>query len=92
MNDSRRPPSPASELDSRITRRDFVNSTLVGAGLALMNTPGPAFAQGAPAGADWNGYGGVGDYRASNGVTWEVMDSAHRIRDHVYDGKLKNVI
>ena len=36
-------------------------------------------------GGEWTGYGGVGDYRNSNGNTAAVMNEAHRIRDHVFD-------
>src|SRR5579863_10411999 len=34
---------------------------------------------------DWDGYGGVGDYGASNGNTFEAMTEAHKIRDHVFE-------
>lgn len=43
-------------------------------------------------GSGWTGYGGVGDYRFSNGNTAEVIESAHRIRDHAYDQELSHVI
>src|SRR5688500_6440783 len=57
-------------LHEPISRRDFLNGTLVaGAGL-LLHGQAPAAP---PPGDDWNGYGGVGDYRRSNGNTWEVM-------------------
>ena len=82
--------SGAAELDPRVSRRDFLNTTLLGAGAALLNAPAPAFAQDAAAG--WNGYGGVGDYRNSNGDTWDVTDAAHRIRDGRYDAALKDVV
>jgi spermidine dehydrogenase len=39
----------------------------------------------------WNGPGGVGDYWASNGNTWEVAKSAHQIRDGAYRDKLADV-
>ena len=74
------------ELGPDVTRRDFVNTTLLGAGAALLHAPSPAAAQGA--GGGWTGYGGVGDYRTSNGDTWDVMEAAHRIRDGLYDGDL----
>jgi spermidine dehydrogenase len=38
----------------------------------------------APSGSAWTGYGGVGDYRWSNGNTEAVRDAAHGIRDHQY--------
>jgi len=73
-----------------ITRRDFVGGALIGAGAALLHAPSPAHAQ--ELGAAWTGYAGVGDYRFSNGNTAPVVESAHRIRDHAYDGEIPNVI
>jgi len=80
----------APTLGREITRRDFLGATLLGTGAALLNMPCPAAAQ--ELGRAWTGYGGIGDYRFSNGNTAEVMQSAHRIRDHAYDGGLSNVI
>jgi spermidine dehydrogenase len=69
---------------SGITRRDFVNGVLVGSGSALLGEV--SFAKGAQeAGDTFTGYGGVGDYARANGNTWPVVQSAHRIRDGVYD-------
>ena len=42
-------------------------------------------------GAAWTGYGGVGDYRRSNGHTAGVVEAAHRIRDQLYEGALTGV-
>jgi spermidine dehydrogenase len=69
-------------MDSRITRRDFLNSTLLASGSALL---GPAAPFDLLAADDWTGPGGVGDYARSNGNTFEVMNAAHKIRDHVFD-------
>ena len=33
---------------------------------------------------EWNGYGGVGDYRFSNGNTWEVLTAGHKMRDGAF--------
>ncbi len=78
-------------MDAPITRRDFVNGVLVGAGAALL--PGGSYAFGgssrldlSPSGSAWTGYGGVGDYRWSNGNTEAVRDAAHGIRDRTYPG------
>jgi spermidine dehydrogenase len=76
----------ASPLDPRITRRDFLGTTLIGSGAALLSGCGRSEEQGsaaATAGPDaaWNGPGGVGEYRGSNGVTWRTMEAGHRIRD-----------
>jgi spermidine dehydrogenase len=65
-------------------RRDFLNSTLLASGSALLGaiTPLALLAE-----SDWTGFGGVGDYARSNGNTYEVMTAGHAIRDHVFDGK-----
>jgi spermidine dehydrogenase len=73
-----------------ISRRDFVNGILVGSGAALLSSPAPASRLShaapdlTPSGSAWTGYGGVGDYRWSNGNTEVVRDAAHGIRDHLY--------
>ncbi|HTE45267.1 MAG TPA: FAD/NAD(P)-binding protein [Gemmatimonadaceae bacterium] len=81
------------ELDPNITRKDFLNTTLLGVGAALLSSATPleamrAAAAGAsgsaPAYDPWTGPGGVGDYAAANGNTKPVMDAAHRIRDGAY--------
>ncbi len=67
-------------LDSPITRRDFVNGTLVAAGAGLSQPT-----QAAATGEDtFTGYGGVGDYARANGNTWPVVQAAHRLRDGGY--------
>lgn len=78
-----------------MSRRDFVNGVLIGSGAALLSAKSPAAAGSkpalyyAPSGSPWTGYGGVGDYRWSNGNTEAVRDAAHGIRDHLYpDGEL----
>ena len=80
-----------SSLDRRLgvgnpmTRRDFVGSTLVGAGASLLSGCAPLAT--APQSIQtrglhpWDGYGGVGDYATSNGNTQAVMDAAHVLRD-----------
>jgi spermidine dehydrogenase len=74
-------------MNASISRRDFLNGTLVmGAGLLLRGQT-PAFqvpATQSPADA-WNGYGGVGDYSRSNGNTWDVMTTAHAVRDGTFE-------
>jgi spermidine dehydrogenase len=75
-------------MNAAITRRDFVNGVLVGSGGALLGRPALSFADAldpyAPSGSPWTGYGGVGDYRWSNGNTESVMNAAHGIRDGAY--------
>ena len=78
----------------RITRRDFINSTLVGAGASLLSACSPIERVesslrahpplGLPVG-DWYGFGGIGDYAASHGNTPGAMFEAHRIRHGDFD-------
>ena len=69
-------------MNESISRRDFVNGTLVaGAGLVLHRR----LPNGLPPEDEWTGYGGVGDYRRSNGNTREVMDAAHMMRDGIFE-------
>jgi spermidine dehydrogenase len=41
---------------------------------------------------DFTGYGGVGDYRRSNGNTLSVLEAGHAIRDGAYDPLPTNII
>jgi spermidine dehydrogenase len=68
-------------LDDGIARRDFLGGALVASGEALLNGRSPQDWLG----PGWDGFGGVGDYRRSNGNTTEVMAAAHALRDGVYD-------
>lgn len=74
-------------LDSSITRRDFLNASLLATGAVLLNTPAPLVRQ-APATAnpEWDGFGGVGDYARSHGNMWATQAVAHDLRD----GKFAN--
>lgn len=69
-------------MDQPISRRDFLNSTLLASGAALLGplTPLHMLAQ-----EDWTGDGGVGDYANSNGNTRDVLEAGHQIRDGVFD-------
>lgn len=62
-------------MGSRITRRDYLNATLLSA-----VSPFALAAQT----DDWDGYSGVGDYRNANGNTYEVVADGHRIRDRLF--------
>jgi len=71
-------------MNHEISRRDFMNATLLASGGTLLSglTPHQLLAQ---MGKDnWTGYGGVGDYAESHGNTFEVMTAGHQIRDHVF--------
>jgi spermidine dehydrogenase len=76
-------------MNERISRRDFLNSTLLASGALLRSPVSPA-----QLGAqdDWTGYGGVGDYRNSNENTQTVLDAGHRTRDREFENLPKNVI
>ena len=93
--------SSSDHFAEHITRRDFLNTTLLGAGAALLtaNAPSVIFGESqargttahTPGGDAWTGYGGIGDYAQANGNTWPVMNAAHKIRDAGYN-KLPNVL
>ncbi len=71
-------------MNEPISRRDFLNGALLaGAGLYL-NGRAPEIS---PADA-FNGYGGVGDYRHSNGNTWEVLSAGHAMRDGAFEKRV----
>lgn len=85
MTEERPSPSLIRSLgmDAPITRRDFINGVLIGAGAALLNLPAPGrLSADVPS---WDGYGGVGDYARSHGNTEAVRRTAHGIRDGLYD-------
>src|ERR1700760_4631748 len=65
-----------------ITRRDFLNGTLLASGAALVSAACPFQLMAAE---DWNGASGIGDYADANGNTHQVMADGHTIRDHAFD-------
>ena len=101
-NSNEVPSNPRAEkglgMDQRITRRDFLNATLVGSGTLLLNPLSPAqllATTGRPGDStedDWTGYGGIGDYARSNGNTMAVLEAGHQIRDGVFDRLPSNLI
>jgi spermidine dehydrogenase len=77
-------------MDALITRRDFLGSTLLASGAALLTNVSPAeLLQDKD---DFTGYGGVGEYSASNGNTLQVLRAGHSIRDGLYDPLPKDII
>ena len=84
-------------LGASITRRDFINTSLIGSGAALLGMQAPGLLRSASAqatlpdvGEDWTGYGGIGDYARSNGNTAGVVNAAHGIRDGRYQSSIPN--
>jgi spermidine dehydrogenase len=76
-------------MDANITRRDFLGSALLASGSMLLAgaTPAQLLAET----DDFTGYGGVGEYSASNGNTWSVLEAGHAIRDRQYDPLPKDI-
>ncbi|MFZ0955855.1 MAG: NAD(P)-binding protein, partial [Candidatus Sulfotelmatobacter sp.] len=86
-------------MECGITRRDFLNATLLASGGLLMGSASPAellavqkAAQEKLPDDDWTGYGGVGDYANSNGNTRAVLEAGHQIRDGLFEGPAAGVI
>jgi len=76
--------------NARITRRDFIGSTLLASGSVLLGNASPV--ELIKNRDELTGYGGVGEYSSSNGNTLEVLQAGHTIRDHIYEPVPKNVI
>src|SRR5690349_2570903 len=76
--------------NSSVTRRDFLGSTLLASGAALLSgaTPQQLLEQT----DQFTGYGGVGEYSSSNGNTLPVLRDGHSIRDGRYDPVPADVI
>jgi len=78
-------------IEQDITRRDFLNATLLASGGMLLNSISPAqllaqqTADAKNPTDDWTGYGGVGDYTNSNGNTAAVFEAGHQIRDGAFE-------
>ena len=69
-------------MDASITRRDFLGSTLLASGAALLSQQAPAKSA---ATDEFTGYGGLGDYATSNGNTLEVVSAGHGMRNGLFD-------
>jgi len=78
-------------MDASITRRDFLESSLLASGAALLNAASPAQLVSRQNRGDsseasaFNGFGGVGEYANSNGNTWEVLSIGHKLRDGSFE-------
>src|SRR5436190_4892578 len=87
---SNRANDKALGMDQPISRRDFLNSTLLASGSLLMTSATPLQLLGEE--DNWTGYGGVGDYSKSNGNTLEVLAAGHRIRAGEFDRLPSNIV
>ena len=85
----------------KISRRDFINSTLAGAGSSLLYTKAPlasaalstrTYPPMVALSKDWYGFGGIGDYASSHGNTPEVLANAHAIHQGKFDQVVKDWI
>jgi spermidine dehydrogenase len=79
-------------MDNPITRRDFLGSTLLASGAALLSGATPAQLLAESGKDEFTGYGGVGEYNSSNGNTLTVLQAGHSIRDGVYDPLPKDIV
>jgi spermidine dehydrogenase len=86
-------------MDCGITRRDFLNATLLASGGLLLNSVSPVellaeqkASQEKSSDDSLTGYGGVGDYANSNGNTRAVLEAGHQIRDGLFDGPPAGVV
>jgi spermidine dehydrogenase len=89
-HDSHQPGDKSLGMDADITRRDFLGSTLLASGAMLLGslTPAELLAEA----DEFTGYGGVGEYSASNGNTWAVLQAGHKIRDAAYGPHSKDIV
>jgi spermidine dehydrogenase len=74
-------------MSKGMTRRDFLNGVLIGAGAALINLPAPMKLMAAT--EEWEGFGGAGDYANSHGNTAEFVRVFKEIQNGRYD-KISN--
>jgi len=73
-------------LNEPISRRDFLNGVVLAGAGALLHGQAPAPISPAD---QWDGYGGIGDYRTSNGNTYDAMTTAHAMRDGKFERSMK---
>src|ERR1035441_4077823 len=84
-------------MHQRITRRDFVNATLLASGSMLLNPLSPADllasrAAEHPSEDGWTGYGGIGDYAKSNGNKLLVVPAGNEVADGRFETRPAGVI
>jgi len=67
-----------------ISRRDFLNGTLLASAGFVLGRHVQVPLTISPADA-WDGFGGVGDYAHAHGNMYDVMATAHRMRDGAFE-------
>lgn len=80
-------------MNQKITRRDFLDASLLASGGLLLTAASPAELlrartlsnDNSSASDDFTGYGGIGDYANSNGNTLTVLNAGHQIRDGQFE-------
>jgi spermidine dehydrogenase len=72
-------------MPAPFTRRDFLNTTLLASGSALLGAASPLELLAAAGAREFDGYSGIGDYAGANGNTLAVLTEGHKIRDRVYE-------
>src|SRR3989440_5499740 len=71
-------------MNEPISRRDFLNGALLAGAGSLPQVKPPTTS---PADA-FDGSGGIGDYRHSNGNTWDVLSAGHALRDGAFERRV----
>jgi spermidine dehydrogenase len=74
-----------------ISRRDFLNGTLLASAGLILARHAQAPATSSPADL-WDGYGGVGDYARAHGNMYDLMTTAHRMRDGAFERAIASAI
>src|SRR3974390_1111642 len=87
------PGDHALGMNSEITRRDFLGASLLASGAALLAPVSPAQLLAAARGktdaaADFNGYGGGGDYARSHRHTRAGLTAGHKLRDGSFEAAI----
>src|SRR5258706_7453113 len=78
-----RMPDDRLGMQARISRRDYLTGTLLASAGLVLGRDVQTRATISPA-DDWDGYGGVGDYARAHGNMYEMMTTAHRLRDGAF--------
>lgn len=81
-------------INPKITRRDFLNTMLLGSGALLLEWPAPLklLAQEQTQDYTWEGYGGIGDYASSHGNTEGIVRILNELQRGEYKLNPGNVI